>query len=65
VDTGVLGTDALLKYKVTINYGLSLMAFEKIEPKKDVVKSEPVETPKPPDSPTTDPPAADPKARED
>ena len=60
VDTGVLGTDALLKYKVTINYGRSIMAFEKIEPKKDVVKSEPIETQKPQESPAKDPPAADP-----
>src|SRR5439155_1580129 len=41
-DTGIMGTDALLKHRVTINYARSTMAFEKIEPKKDMVQSQPI-----------------------
>ena len=38
-DTGLMGTDALLRHRVTINYGRSTIAFEKIEPKKDMAQT--------------------------
>jgi len=44
-DTGLLGTDALLRHRVTIHYGRSTIAFEKIEPKKDMVQTAPPITP--------------------
>ena len=56
-DTGILGSDAILRHRVTINYARSTMTFETIEPKKETVRG-------PLGAPPTNPapgPAAPPK----
>jgi hypothetical protein len=60
-DTGILGTDALLRHKVTINYSKNMIVFERIEPKKDMAQSgrEP-----PPSALTPSPPQQVPPAGE-